>query len=98
MPYRKPNPVPATEVGTVYVLHFDRPFGHARHYVGWAADAEARIAAHRSGCGGRLTHHAVRAGITLEVAALHPGVTRDFERRLKNRGGAARICPICRSH
>ena len=23
--------------GTVYLLHFDQPYKHARHYVGWAA-------------------------------------------------------------
>jgi hypothetical protein len=24
----------AAVTGTVYLLHFDRPFGHARHYTG----------------------------------------------------------------
>ena len=23
------------EVGTVYLLHFDKPFSHAQHYLGW---------------------------------------------------------------
>jgi hypothetical protein len=24
-----------TEMGTIYLLHFDRPYGHAQHYTGY---------------------------------------------------------------
>jgi hypothetical protein len=27
-----------TEAGTVYIVHFDTPYKHARHYTGWATD------------------------------------------------------------
>ena len=27
--------------GTVYLLHFDQPYKHARHYVGWTAERQA---------------------------------------------------------
>jgi site-specific DNA-cytosine methylase len=33
-------------IGTVYLLHFDRPYKHARHYLGWAESLDARLAVH----------------------------------------------------
>jgi hypothetical protein len=36
------------------------------------------------------------AGITWRVARVWWGADRAFERRLKNRHGAGRFCPICR--
>jgi hypothetical protein len=35
-----------TRTGTVYLLHFDRPYRHARHYLGWAEDLDNRLAEH----------------------------------------------------
>jgi hypothetical protein len=32
-PWQRERPGPD---GTVYLLHFTEPFGHARHYLGWA--------------------------------------------------------------
>lgn len=98
--WRKPNDEPAVEIGSVYVLHFSKPVGtkrqQAQHYIGWASDVDARIAAHRQGKGARLTQVAVERGCELEVAQVIPGVTRDFERTLKNRGSGHRNCAICR--
>lgn len=48
----------------IYLIHFDQPFKHAKHYIGSAVDLEHRL-------------------------------NEQDERRLKNRGGAARLCPIC---
>ncbi|MBB5085041.1 putative GIY-YIG superfamily endonuclease [Nonomuraea endophytica] len=31
--------------GTVYLLHFAQPYRHARHYLGWTTDLQARLAA-----------------------------------------------------
>ena len=84
------------EQGTVYVLHFNRPFKHARHYVGWAKNPEARIEHHRQGTGARLMQVVREAGIDFVVANLMPG-TRSDERRWKNRGSAARYCSICKA-
>jgi len=81
----------------VYCLHFERPYRHAAHYTGWAADIEARLAEHRSGCGARLTQVVRDAGIEMELACVWPGEGRAFERRLKNRGSARRFCPICKA-
>jgi hypothetical protein len=40
--------------GTVYLLHFDRPYKHARHYLGWTANLQARLDSHRAGHGARI--------------------------------------------
>ena len=26
------------QTGVIYMLHFDQPYKHAKHYVGWTAD------------------------------------------------------------
>ncbi|MGH6655014.1 MAG: hypothetical protein ACRDVE_07380 [Actinocrinis sp.] len=85
-------------VGTVYLLHFDTPFGHARHYTGWSADLPARLAEHEAGRGARLTEVVAQAGIRWTLTRTWPGVTRQVERRLKNQGGASRRCPACGAH
>lgn len=98
--WRPKNETPAVEVGSVYVLHFSKAIGtkkqQAQHYIGWASDPQARIAEHRKGKGARLTQVAVERGCKLQVAQIIPGVTRDFERTLKNRGSGHRNCAICR--
>ena len=81
--------------GTVYLLHFSRPYRHARHYTGWASDLAARLADHADGHGARLTAVAKAAGITWTLARTWPG-TRARERQLKNQGGASRHCPACK--
>jgi predicted GIY-YIG superfamily endonuclease len=81
--------------GTVYLLHLDRPYGHARHYCGWTTDLDARLAAHTAGTGARLLAVAADAGIGWRLARTWPGVDRRRERQLKNQGGAARRCPLC---
>ena len=49
--------------GTVYLLHFDQPYKHARHYIGWAVNLTARLAAHERGYGARLLAVVRDAGI-----------------------------------
>ena len=82
-------------IGTVYLLHFDRPLGHAKHYTGWSANLPLRLAEHAAGHGARLTEVVVGAGIGWTLARTWPNVTRAYERRLKNQGGASRRCPLC---
>jgi predicted GIY-YIG superfamily endonuclease len=81
--------------GTVYLLHFDRPYKHARHYCGWASDVDARLAEHAAGRGARLLQVVQAAGIGWSLARTWPGVTRVRERQIKNQGGASRYCPAC---
>ena len=37
--------------GIVYLLHFDRSYRHARHYIGFTQNLEQRLEAHRAGRG-----------------------------------------------
>ena len=81
--------------GTVYLIHFDRPYRHAAHYTGWTADLPARLATHAAGRGARLMEVIKGAGIGWRLALAKPGDRRE-ERRMKGRGGARRNCPMCR--
>jgi predicted GIY-YIG superfamily endonuclease len=76
--------------GTVYLLHFDRPYVHAGHYTGWTTDLPARLAEHAA----RLLAVAASAGIGWRLARTWTG-TRAVERALKRQGGASRRCPLC---
>lgn len=80
--------------GVIYLLHFERPYRHAKHYIGWTADLMARLAAHRSGAGARLLAVLKSVGIGFECVRTWKG-TRTLERRLKTLGGASRLCPVC---
>ncbi|MEU4225991.1 hypothetical protein AB0F17_16980 [Nonomuraea sp. NPDC026600] len=80
--------------GTVYLLHFARPYKHARHYIGWTSDLDARLAEHQAGHGARLLAVVKAAGITWTLARTWDG-TRNRERSLKRQGGARRCCPMC---
>lgn len=81
--------------GTVYLLHFDAPYRHARHYLGWTGGPlSARLSAHAEGRGARLLTVVRAAGITWQLARTWPG-DRGRERQLKNQGGARRRCPMC---
>ena len=81
--------------GTVYLLHFDQPYKHARHYVGWTArNVTHRLAEHAAGHGARLLEVVRAAGIGWQVARLWPG-SRARERQIKRQGGHARHCPLC---
>ena len=84
-----------TNAGTIYLLHFARRYRHAGHYLGWTSNLKARVARHFAGHGSRLMQVVMAAGIEVEVARTWPG-DRNEERRLKNRGGKSRLCPVCK--
>ena len=83
--------------GTIYLLHFDTPYQHARHYTGWTDNLAARLDMHRKGTGSRLLAVIGAAGIGFTLARTTTG-TRVKERAIKNAGGAVRYCPICTPH
>lgn len=83
--------------GTIYLLHFDRSFGHARHYLGWTTDLTKRLAAHGTCDGSALMRAVADAGIGWSLARTWPG-DRYRERQLKGQGGRSRMCPLCRAH
>ena len=84
-------------MGVIYLLHFERSYHHARHYLGYTDDLEGRLAGHRAGRGSPLVAAAVRDGIDFVLAATWPG-DRHHERRLhRYRNSPRRLCPICRA-
>lgn len=82
------------ESGYVYLLHFSSPLSHARHYIGWAKDIDERMEQHQKGRGSCIVAAAIGAGIKLSLVRLWKG-DRHFERRLKKRKNAPKLCPIC---
>lgn len=88
-------------IGTVYLLHFDPGLPItgarvARHYLGWTeGDVDERVRLHLTGRGSPLVRAAVAAGCTITLARTWPSVDRHFERRLKRRHEAPRLCPQC---
>jgi predicted GIY-YIG superfamily endonuclease len=86
----------------VYLLHFNEPYHHARHYLGSANDLNERIRQHEAGTGARLTQvireHEI--GFTLArtlrqaQGKLWDG-GRNEERKLKRRHNSPKLCPIC---
>lgn len=83
----------------LYLLHFDPPFKHARHYLGWARSIDRRVRCHLTG-GQRsspLVRAALAAGCVVTVARTWPDADRNTERRLKRQGGLSRHCPTCRA-
>ena len=82
--------------GTVYLIHFDTPLHHARHYLGWCNEGglERRLARHRAGNGSKLMRAIKEHGITWKVVRTWEG-DRNLERKLHNIHGS-RLCPVCR--
>ncbi len=81
----------------VYLIHFNPPYKHARHYLGVTSRPVAeRLEEHRAGRGARLTQVAAEAGCVLELVRTWKG-GRALERRLKRRKNAPCLCPKCRA-
>ena len=83
---------------TVYLIHIDPPYKHARHYIGYTAEPATfadRFKAHLFGNGSPLLRAASEAGCALQVAHIWPDGDRRFERYLKDRRDTARYCPKC---
>lgn len=84
--------------GTIYLIHFETPLKHAKHYLGWTeGDVSKRLWTHCNGDRGgpsKLVQAVRRAGIRLAVVRTWRGTRRD-ERRMKQRG-KSRMCPVCK--
>lgn len=85
----------------VYLIHLERPLAHARHYIGYAKDdwnLWLRLQHHRGGNGSRFLKAVVHADIPFYIVRIWENGSQDFERKLKRRGSAKRICPLCREN
>jgi predicted GIY-YIG superfamily endonuclease len=78
----------------VYLLHFDRPYRHAKHYLGTAADLEQRLRQHGTASGARLMEVVAEHGIGWRLARTWDG-GRELERKLKSHKHGPRLCPLC---
>jgi len=48
--------------GVIYLLHFDQPYKHAKHYTGWTEDLLHRLDRHAAGNGARLSRSSGKPG------------------------------------
>lgn len=84
---------------TVYILHLEQPFSHARHYVGFSTNSRTLrdlLEHHRRGTANcNFTRRVMEAGITFVLARVFEGADRHFERKLKRTKNTPTYCPIC---
>lgn len=88
--------------GSVYLLCIEAPGLHvtgnryARHYIGWTSgDVHDRVRVHLDGSGSPLIRAAVERGLAVELVRVWNPADRHFERKLKRRREAPRLCPTC---
>lgn len=82
----------------IYLVHFERPYKHARHYLGFTdLPLPERFARHCSNAqkrrGSALMRAVMEAGIGFKIVRTWPG-DRTRERQLKGNSHARR-CPVC---
>lgn len=84
---------------TVYLIHFDKPYKHARHYIGFTTQIADRMNTHVTAGtrSAKLMQVITAAGITWQIAKLWSDKTRAFERQLKKWHGAVKFCPLCKA-
>jgi hypothetical protein len=87
----------SADSGFCYLVHFDEPYRHAGHYLGYTnlESVSERMKRHRAGEGARLLAVLNEAGIGYEVVRIWPG-GRARERQLKKQHSPA-LCPTCRA-
>ena len=81
-------------MATVYLIHFNQAFKHARHYIGYTTNLDRRITDHLCGIGARLMEVVTAAGVEWQCVRTWQG-DRRLERQLKKRKHAALLCPVC---
>lgn len=83
----------------VYLIHFNKKFKHAQHYLGFCYDKnfKKRIKHHLNGNGACLLNALNKLKISYKVVKTWPEKDGNFERELKNYKNASIICPVCNS-
>lgn len=85
----------------LYLLHFDPPYRHARHYLGYAVGTGRGHAYAKAQAKGVLlgAHELVMAAqanlCEITVADVFVGEGRAEQRRMRRNGSLSRFCPIC---
>lgn len=82
--------------GVVYLIHFDTPYKHAQHYLGFTQNLIQRIAEHKQGTkkASRLMQVIRENNINWDCVRVWYG-DRNFERKLKNQKNSRKLCPVC---
>lgn len=83
----------------MYLLHFERLFGHARHYVGRAPDRawRSRLEDHEVGRGTKLLRHMLAASVAWCLVRPWPLGSGWDEERLTRQGCLFRHSLTCRA-
>lgn len=79
----------------VYLLYYNKPIHHAKHYMGCTSNLSNRIKCHRNGNSkAHLPMAFHKLGIGFEVSRIWDG---DFalEKKLKKYKNNRRLCPFC---
>lgn len=87
-----------TAPGYVYILHFDTPFHHARHYTGSTRALLDRFTTHAYGDGARLMRVLMEEGVEWMLGGLwmtDQTNARKAERWIKGQKNAERYCQLC---
>ena len=90
-----PKSRPANELGTIYLLHFDRPYRHARHYTGWTEDLLDRLDRHAAGTAHGWSRSSGRpvSASPWSASAKAPATPNAPSRTQAARSGTARPAP-----
>lgn len=81
----------------IYILHFDIPLFHAKHYTGSTANLKKRLEDHANGLGSNLCYVLKQKSIEWTLSSVLYVMERPklIERALKNQKHAHRYCGIC---
>lgn len=87
----------------VYVIHFDKPYKHAKHYTGIAKNVEARMKEHKGSYGSKLMAvlKKYNIGFKYNIIAEYPTYSeaKAEEKRLKTKvKQPKKYCPICKEN
>lgn len=78
----------------LYILHFDRPLHHARHYAGATKNLQNRLVDHALGNGARITRELLLRRIGWQLARCWT-IPWPWEQHLKKMKHTPDYCPIC---
>ena len=85
----------------VYVIHFNKPYKHAKHYTGIAKNVPKRMKEHKGGYGARLLRVLKdnNIGFRWNIIVEYPTFSeaKQHEKKLKTKiKKPQRYCPICK--
>jgi predicted GIY-YIG superfamily endonuclease len=84
-----------TSFGSVYLVHFARPYHGAQHYLGFSTNIPQRVKAHRAGRGAPLLAAVTKRGIEWRVVRTWKRKDGYFEQALKRGYRLSDLCPMC---